>query len=146
MIFIGISRAVLPACPSGRAEWQRDRGESGISRRAEYAGEGTEHSTFNIQRPTSKREGNFQTTAVAGRGRNLYLHAMKLAEIEQEALALPDRERASLAAILLDTLPPPGTDVSDQEVERREQELDSGRVAAISHEEFVRRVQQERGR
>ena len=61
---------------------------------------------------------------------------MKLVEIEQEALALPEREHASLAAKLFDT-PPPGTDVSDQEVERREQELESGQVAAISHEEFV---------
>lgn len=71
---------------------------------------------------------------------------MKLAQIEQEALALPEHERACLAAKLLDTLPPPGTDVSDDEVERREQELDSGKVAAISHEEFVQRVQAERGR
>jgi hypothetical protein len=71
---------------------------------------------------------------------------MKLAEIEQEALALSEQERASLAAKLLKTLPPPGTDVSDEEVERREQELESGQVAEMSHEEFVRRVQQERGR
>jgi len=76
----------------------------------------------------------------------LYLGGMKLEEIEQEALALPERERASLAAKLLDTLPPPGTDVSDGEVERRERELESGQVTAISHEELVRRVQQERGR
>jgi len=71
---------------------------------------------------------------------------MKLAEIEQEALALPERERASLAARLLDTLPPPGTDVSNDEVEQRDRELESGQVAGILHEEFVRRVQQERGR
>ena len=71
---------------------------------------------------------------------------MKLAEIEQEVLALPERERASLAARLLGTLPPPGTDVSDAEVEKREQELESGQVEAISHEEFVRRVRQQRGR
>ena len=71
---------------------------------------------------------------------------MKLVEIEQEALALSERERASLAAKLLDTLPPPGTDVSDEEVERREQELESGQVVAMSHEEFVSRVRQERGR
>jgi putative addiction module component (TIGR02574 family) len=83
---------------------------------------------------------------VAGRNRSWYLAAMKLAEIEQEALALSERERASLAARLLDTLPPPGTDVSDDEVERRERELESGQVAAISHEEFVRLVQQDRGR
>ena len=71
---------------------------------------------------------------------------MKLAEVEHEALALPERERASLAAKLLDTLPPPGTDVSDEEVERRERELESGEVAPVLHEEFVRRVQRERGR
>jgi putative addiction module component (TIGR02574 family) len=71
---------------------------------------------------------------------------MKLAEIEQDALALPEYERAALAAKLLDTLPPPGTDVSDEEVERRERELEAGQVVAIPHEEFVRRVQQERGR
>jgi hypothetical protein len=71
---------------------------------------------------------------------------MKLAEIEHEALALPDRDRASLAAKLLDTLPPPGTDVSDEEVEQREREMELGRVAAISHQEFVRRVQEQRGR
>jgi len=71
---------------------------------------------------------------------------MKLAEIEREALGLSVNERASLAAKLLDTLPPEGTDVSDEEVERREQELESGDVASISHEEFVRRVQRARGK
>ena len=70
---------------------------------------------------------------------------MKLAEVEHEALALPERERVSLAAKLLDTLPPPGTDVPDKEVERRERQLESGEVAAVLHEEFVRRVQRERG-
>jgi len=85
-------------------------------------------------------------TTVADRSGSLYLGGMNLAEIEQEALALTEGERGALATKLLDTLPPPGTDVSDDEVERREQELASGQVAAISHEEFVRRVQQERGR
>jgi hypothetical protein len=70
---------------------------------------------------------------------------MKLAEIEQQALALTDSERASLAAKLLDTLPPSGTDVSDGEIEQREMELESGQVVAISHEEFVRRIQHQRG-
>ncbi len=71
---------------------------------------------------------------------------MKLAEIEQEALALPDGERASLAARLLDTLPPAGIGVSDDEVKQRERELESGKVVPITHDEFVRRVQQERRR
>lgn len=51
-------------------------------------------------------------------------------------LALPVRERASLAAKLLDTLPPPGMDISDEEVEQRERDLETGQVAAISHEDF----------
>jgi hypothetical protein len=71
---------------------------------------------------------------------------MTFAEIELEAMALPERERAALAAKLLDTLPPPGTNITDEEVEERERQLDSGQVAAISHEEFVRRVRHERGR
>jgi len=71
---------------------------------------------------------------------------MSLAEVEKQALALNESERARLAARLLETLPPPGTDVSDEEVWEREAELESGRVQPISHEEFVRRVQEERGR
>ena len=74
-----------------------------------------------------------------------YVGAMKRAEIEQNALALPERERALLAAKLLETLPPPGTDVSDEDIDQRERELESGDVEAISHEEFVRRIQQNRG-
>ena len=71
---------------------------------------------------------------------------MKLAEIEQEAMSLPAGARASVAAKLLDTLPPAGTDVADEEVEQRERELESGLVTAISHQEFARRVQEQRGR
>jgi hypothetical protein len=70
---------------------------------------------------------------------------MKLEEIELEATALPEKDRISLVCKLLETLPP-GTDVLDQEVAQREHELESGAVEALSHEEFVRRVQQERGR
>jgi hypothetical protein len=69
---------------------------------------------------------------------------MELAEIEREALTLSEADRATLAARLLDTLPPLDVVISDEEVERRERELDSGTVQAISHEELVRRVMQER--
>jgi len=74
-----------------------------------------------------------------------YLGIVKLAEIEQKALALPERDRARLAARLLETLPPPGMDVPDEEIDKRERELESGQVEAISHEEFTRRVQKNRG-
>lgn|GEM_PF-1386528 len=74
------------------------------------------------------------------------LQPMKLAQIEQQALALSERERALLAVRLLDTVPPADATVSDEEVEERERDMESGRVEAIPHEEFVRRVQQECGR
>lgn len=71
---------------------------------------------------------------------------MTLSEIQQEAIALPERQRVDLLRTLLDTLPPAGTDASDEEVSARERELDSGTVKPLSHEEFVRRVQAERGK
>jgi hypothetical protein len=69
-----------------------------------------------------------------------------LSQIQQEAIALSERERIDLVRTLLDTLPPAGTDVSDEEVAARERELESGQVKPLSHKEFVRRVQEERRR
>ena len=71
---------------------------------------------------------------------------MSLAEVEKQALALSEKERGLLAAALLETLPPPGTDVSDEEVWAREEEIESGQVQPISHEELLRRVAEKRGR
>ena len=69
---------------------------------------------------------------------------MELAEIQREALALSEHDRASLAVRILETLPSNLLDVSDEEVDRRNAELESGTVLPLSHEELVRRVQQER--
>ena len=71
---------------------------------------------------------------------------MTLRQIQREAVALPERERIDLVRTLLDTLPPAGTDVSDEEVAARERELESGEVQPLSHAEFVRRVKENRGR
>jgi len=71
---------------------------------------------------------------------------VSFSEVQQEALALSRKERANLAAALLDTLPVPGAEVSDEEALRRDADLKSGRAAEISHEEFVRRVRRERSR
>jgi hypothetical protein len=70
---------------------------------------------------------------------------MSFKEVTAEALALPERERVSLVTTLLGTLPPPVADVSDEEVEKRERDMDTGGVEPIPHEEFVRRVSEERG-
>ena len=72
-----------------------------------------------------------------------YLLAMNLAEVEKQALALSENERAQLAASLLETLPPE-VEISDEEVLQRDANLDSGRAEEISHEKFVRRLEQER--
>ncbi len=71
---------------------------------------------------------------------------MSLAEVEKEALALPEAERAHLAVSLLRTLSPTDPEPSDEGVLERDAELDSGVTKEISHEEFVRRVERERGR
>jgi len=71
---------------------------------------------------------------------------MKVEEIEQEALALPAKGRAYLAAKLLHTLPTLADGLSDAELTRREDELDTGATSPISHDEFVRRVQHNRGK
>ena len=54
--------------------------------------------------------------------------------------------RVDLVCRLLDGLPPPGTDVSDEEVAKREFELDEAQVEELSRDEFVRRVEKERGK
>jgi hypothetical protein len=71
---------------------------------------------------------------------------MKLQEIEQEALGLNEGERAELVLSLMRTLSAPAADIADEEVYRRDEELESGKVQPIMHEEFVRRVRDERGR
>jgi hypothetical protein len=71
---------------------------------------------------------------------------MKLQEIELEAQGLNEQERAALVLSLIDTLGAPEAGIADDTVDQREAEMDSGAVEPILHEEFVRRVQEERGR
>ena len=72
--------------------------------------------------------------------------SMKLQDIEQEALGLSESERAELVLLLMRTLAAPGAEVTDEEVEQRDAELESGSVEPMLHEEFVRRIRAERGR
>jgi len=71
---------------------------------------------------------------------------MKLPEIEQEALALNERDRTALVLALLEAYSPPPTDVSDEEAIRRDEELENGAVQSLPHDEFVRRVREDRDR
>jgi putative addiction module component (TIGR02574 family) len=70
-------------------------------------------------------------------------------EIVQEALALPREARARVVEKLIHSLEPRDPEILTQaeweqawnkEIERRVRDLDEGRVTAISHDEFKRRV------
>ena len=69
---------------------------------------------------------------------------MNAANIEEEALALPLRERAKLVERLLDSLenlPEPEAEALWLDVaERRAREIDEGRVQLITPEELERRI------
>ena len=71
---------------------------------------------------------------------------MSLAEIEKQAAALPVEERAALASFLLQSLPEPDHDVSDEEVSERVRQVNAGEVDLISFEELRRGVFADRGR
>jgi putative addiction module component (TIGR02574 family) len=73
---------------------------------------------------------------------------MSLTEIERAVSSLSVKERGTLAAHLLDSLPPhDGEDASQDgiaEAARRRDELNEGRVRALSSEEFWADIRHER--
>jgi hypothetical protein len=68
-------------------------------------------------------------------------------EIEQRLLALPLKQRMFLAESLLASVPISGQEMSEEEemaeVERRETEIETGKVRALSDAEFWRAVEAE---
>lgn len=71
---------------------------------------------------------------------------MRLQEIEQAALNLPEQGRSTLVLALMETLTGPGADGSDEDVLRRDNDLEFGAVQLMLHEELVRQTQEARGR
>ena len=74
---------------------------------------------------------------------------MSIDQIAQEALKLPTRERALLAASLWESIEDPfelSVDLDDEAslnlAEKRDQEIESGQVAAVSHQDLMRRLRQ----
>lgn len=69
---------------------------------------------------------------------------VRLADIQKQADELSREDRAGLLAHLLHTLDgsPQGPD--NQEVLRRDADLESSSVKAISHDEFIRRARSSR--
>ena len=72
--------------------------------------------------------------------------ALTFDELEQEALALPECERVTLAKNLWATFEPPVDPAIDEawraELRRRVDDLDSGRVKAVPGEEVMRRLRE----
>jgi hypothetical protein len=73
---------------------------------------------------------------------------MSMTEIQSAVAGMSERERGTLAAWLLDSLPPhSGADAgveSLKEAARRRDELESGAVKAVSSEEFWASIERER--
>ena len=74
---------------------------------------------------------------------------MSIDQIAPEALKLPTRERALLAASLWESIEDPfelSVDLDDQAsldlAEKRDQEIERGQVAAVSHQDLMRRLRQ----
>ena len=63
---------------------------------------------------------------------------MTIEEIEAQVDRLPQDERGTLISRLIESLGAPEYDVSDEEVRRRVNEVESGEVQDISHEELLR--------
>ena len=60
----------------------------------------------------------------------------ELARLQQEVAVLPVADRAELASFLLDSLVEGQHWVNDEEVKRRQEELESEAVKGLSLEEF----------
>jgi putative addiction module component (TIGR02574 family) len=59
--------------------------------------------------------------------------------VAEAALRLSEAERARVAMVIMDSLPPEAWEADDvlAEAERRDAEMESGTVQEISHEQFV---------
>ena len=59
--------------------------------------------------------------------------------VAEAALRLSEAERARVAMVIMDSLPPETWEADDilKEAERRDAELEGGAVHEISHEQFV---------
>jgi hypothetical protein len=65
---------------------------------------------------------------------------VQLADIQKQAKELSDEDRKGLVAYLLHGMSDLPSGPDDEEVEKREAEMDSGAVAPISHAEFMAQV------
>ena len=69
--------------------------------------------------------------------------SLSIQEIQTAVLSLPATERAKLAELLIHSLHEgePTNEVSDEEIERRAEDLRTGRVEGIPYEEVIASMQ-----
>ena len=65
---------------------------------------------------------------------------VQLSDVQKQAEELSEEDRKGLVAFLLHGFTDGPLGPEDEEVERRDAEMDSGKVAPISHAEFVAQV------
>ena len=63
-----------------------------------------------------------------------------LMELQKEITALGEEERSELASFILSSLPNAPLGPDDEEVTKRENEMDSGEEAPISYAEFKQAI------
>jgi putative addiction module component (TIGR02574 family) len=61
---------------------------------------------------------------------------MTLTAVKKLAFQLPEIQRVKLASALLDSVPPHREPVTLEELERRAEEVESGKVKPVSSDEF----------
>ena len=64
-----------------------------------------------------------------------------LSQVQKQADQLSTEDREGLLAYLIHSIPATAIGADDEEISRREYDMDSGSVELLSHEEFVRQVQ-----
>lgn len=71
---------------------------------------------------------------------------VSLSEVKEQAAALPVEQRAWLASFLLQSLPDPDYEVSDEEVAERVRQIKAGEIETISMDELRNGVFSDRAR
>ncbi|GAA5482587.1 addiction module protein [Haloferula sargassicola] len=69
---------------------------------------------------------------------------VNLAEVQKQADELTLEERNGLLAYLLDKIPDFPASADEEELDRREAEMDSGAVTPVAHDEFLAQVGRKR--
>ncbi len=65
---------------------------------------------------------------------------VELADLTKRVDELSNSDREKLLTYLIDRLPSPDVPLDDEELDRRDREMELGEVECLDHDEFVRRA------